>query len=84
MRVGLYAHVSTKDQSCDLQMRDLRAYCAARGFTIFREYIDQGVSGTRNSRPELDKLVGDARKRKIETVICWRFDRFARSCRHLL
>jgi len=84
MRVALYARVSTRDQSCELQLRDLRAYCAARGFTIFREYVDQGVSGATNSRPELDKLMGDARKRKIEAVICWRFDRFARSCRHLL
>jgi DNA invertase Pin-like site-specific DNA recombinase len=84
MRVGLYARVSTKDQSCDLQLRDLRAYYVARGFTVFREYVDQGVSGTKNSRPELDKLMSDARKRKIETVICWRFDRFARSCKHLL
>ena len=84
MRVGIYARVSTKDQSCELQLRDLRAYCAARGFTIFREYVDQGVSGSKSSRPELDKLMGDARKRKIEAVICWRFDRFARSCKHLL
>jgi DNA invertase Pin-like site-specific DNA recombinase len=67
-----------------MQLRDLRSYCQARGFTIFREYIDQGVSGSKNSRPELDKLMGDARKRKIEAVICWRFDRFARSCKHLL
>jgi DNA invertase Pin-like site-specific DNA recombinase len=84
MRIGIYARVSTKDQSCELQLRDLRAYCAARGFTIFREYVDQGVSGTKNSRPELDKLMADARKRKIDGVICWRFDRFARSCKHLL
>jgi DNA invertase Pin-like site-specific DNA recombinase len=84
MRIGIYARVSTKDQSCELQLRDLRAYCEARGFIIFREYIDQGVSGSKNSRPELDKLMADARKRKIDGVICWRFDRFARSCKHLL
>ena len=42
MRAAIYARVSTKDQSCDMQMRDLRAYCAARGFTISREYIDIG------------------------------------------
>jgi len=84
MKVGLYCRVSTKDQSCDMQLRDLRNYCLARGFIIFREYIDQGVSGSKNSRPELDKLMADARKRKIDGVICWRFDRFARSCKHLL
>lgn len=84
MRVALYARVSTRDQSCEMQLKDLRTYAEARGFIIFREYIDQGVSGSKNSRPELDKLMGDARKRKIEAVICWRFDRFARSCKHLL
>jgi DNA invertase Pin-like site-specific DNA recombinase len=67
-----------------MQLRDLRSYCESRGFIIFHEYIDQGVSGSKNSRPELDRLMGDARKRKIEAVICWRFDRFARSCKHLL
>ena len=62
MRVAIYARVSTKDQSCDMQMRDLRAYCAARGFTISREYIDIGQSGAKDSRPELNELMADARK----------------------
>src|ERR1019366_8175172 len=57
MRVAIYARVSTKDQSCDLQVRDLNAYCAARKFTIFREYIDVGESGAKNSRPELNNLM---------------------------
>jgi hypothetical protein len=47
MRIGIYARVSTKDQSCELQVRDLRAYCAARGFDLVREYVDVGQSGTR-------------------------------------
>ena len=84
MRVAIYARVSTKDQSCDLQVRDLRTYCTARKFTIFREYIDEGESGAKNSRPELDKLMADARKRKFDLVVVWRFDRFARSTKHLL
>jgi DNA invertase Pin-like site-specific DNA recombinase len=84
VRVGIYARVSTKDQCCELQLRDLRAYCAARQFVIAREYIDQGVSGTRDSRPQLNELMDDARKRKLDAVLCWRFDRFARSSRHLL
>jgi len=84
MKVGLYARVSTKDQSCDLQLRDLRTYCAARDFTIAKEYVDQGVSGTKDSRPQLNELMDDARKRKVDAVLCWRFDRFARSSRHLL
>ena len=84
MRVAIYARVSTKDQSCDMQLRDLRAYCAARQLTIAREYVDAGVSGTKDSRPQLNELMGDARKRKLDAVLCWRFDRFARSTRHLL
>jgi DNA invertase Pin-like site-specific DNA recombinase len=84
MRVGIYARVSTKDQSCELQLRDLRAYCAARQLDIVREYVDIGQSGTKDSRPQLNELMGDVRKRKVDAVICWRFDRFARSTRHLL
>lgn len=84
MRVGIYARVSTKDQSCDLQLRDLRAYCAARQLTVIGEYVDTGVSGTKDSRPQLNELMADARKRKLDAVIVWRFDRFARSTRQLL
>ena len=84
MRIALYARVSTRDQSCELQLRDLRAYCAARGFTEVREYVDLGVSGSKDSRPELNRLMDDVRKRRVDTVIVWRFDRFARSTKHLL
>jgi len=84
MRIGIYARVSTKDQSCDLQLRDLRTYCAARGFEPAREYIDVGQSGAKESRPELNKLMEDARKRKFDVIVVWRFDRFARSTKHLL
>ena len=84
MRAAIYARVSTKDQSCDMQMRDLRAYCAARSFTVIREYIDVGQSGAKDSRPELNELMADARKRKFDSVLVWRFDRFARSTKHLL
>src|SRR5664280_2008222 len=84
MRVSLYCRVSTKDQSCELQLRELRAYCASRGLTIVREYIDVGQSGAKNSRPELNQLMADARKRKLDAVMVWRFDRFARSTKHLL
>jgi DNA invertase Pin-like site-specific DNA recombinase len=84
MRAAIYARVSTKDQSCEMQMRDLRAYCAARGFTIIREYIDIGQSGAKDSRPELNELMADARKRKFDSILVWRFDRFARSTKHLL
>ena len=84
MRIGIYARVSTKDQNCDMQLRDLRSYCAARQLVVVREYVDEGVSGTLASRPQLDDLMGDARKRKLDAVLCWRFDRLARSTTHLL
>ncbi len=84
MRIGIYARVSTKDQSCELQVRDLRAYCGARGFELVREYIDVGQSGAKDSRPELNKLMDDARKRQFDAIVVWRFDRFARSTKHLL
>jgi len=84
MRIAIYARVSTKDQSCQLQVRDLRAYCAARGFDLVREYVDVGQSGAKDSRPELNKLMDDARKRQFDAIVVWRFDRFARSTKHLL
>ena len=84
MRIGIYARVSTKDQSCELQLRDLRTYCAVRGFDLTGEYVDVGQSGAKDSRPELDRLMNDARKRQFDAVVVWRFDRFARSTKHLL
>lgn len=84
LRIAVYARVSTKDQSCDLQLRDLRAYCAARRFSVQREYVDIGESGAKDSRPQLNELMAAARKRLIDAVVVWRFDRFARSTKHLL
>src|SRR5882724_11996018 len=84
MRIGIYARVSTKDQSCELQVRELRLYCEARRLDLVREYIDVGQSGAKDSRPELNKLMEDARKRKFDAIVVWRFDRFARSTKHLL
>src|SRR5260370_535025 len=84
MRIAIYARVSTKDESCELQVRDLRGYCAARGFDLVREYVDVGQSGAKDSRPELNKLMDDARKRQFDAIVVWRFDRFARSTKHLL
>ena len=84
MRIGIYARVSTKDQSCGLQLRDLRTYCQARGFNLVGEYIDVGQSGATDSRPQLNVLMGDARKRQFDAIVVWRFDRFARSTKHLL
>ncbi len=83
-RVALYARVSTTDQSTDSQLLDLRRYVSERGWNIFREYVDEGISGTKDSRPALNELMNDAKKRRFDVVLVWRFDRFARSTKHLI
>src|SRR5215831_15278523 len=79
MRVGLYARVSTSDQNCELQLRDVREYVARRGWTIQDEYVDAGWSGAKANRPALNRLMTDARARRVDAVICWKLDRFGRS-----
>jgi len=83
-RVAVYARVSTTDQSTDSQLLDLRRYVSERGWNIFKEYVDEGVSGTKDSRPSLNELMNDAKKRRFDVVLVWRFDRFARSTKHLI
>jgi DNA invertase Pin-like site-specific DNA recombinase len=80
---ALYARVSTLDQNCEVQLQDLRRYAGQR-FLLYREYIDVGVSGAQRSRPQLDLLKKDARKRLFDVVLVWKFDRFARSLKHLI
>jgi DNA invertase Pin-like site-specific DNA recombinase len=82
-RCGIYARVSTTDQSVDLQLDGLHRLAEQRGWTAV-EYIDHGVSGAKDRRPELDKLMADAHHGKLDMVACWRLDRFARSVRHLV
>src|SRR5258708_20867880 len=85
-RVAIYARVSTTThgQDVSMQARELRQFAEARGWTVAGEYIDAGVSGARDSRPELNRLMADAHKRRFDVVCVWRFDRFARSTSHLL
>ena len=83
-RVAVYARVSTGDQTCDNQLRDLREYCRARGWTDVREFIDTGISGTKERRPALDKLMVEVKARRIDVVVVAAFDRFGRSVRHLV
>jgi DNA invertase Pin-like site-specific DNA recombinase len=86
IRVAIYARVSTLNhgQDVNMQTRELRQFAAARGWQIAGEYIDAGVSGAKDSRPELNRLMADAHKRRFDVVCVWRFDRFARSVSHLL
>src|ERR1051325_9377273 len=81
MRAASYARVSTADQTCENQLIDLRRYCAARGWDA-TEYVDTGVCGAKDRRPALDALMADARRRKVDTVVVWRLDRFGRNLRH--
>ncbi len=85
MRVALYARVSTKNsQDPETQLLALREYAKARRLEVFGEYVDVGISGGKDSRPALNELMADARKRRFDTVLVARFDRFARSTRHLV
>jgi len=85
MRAAIYARVSTANNGQDprLQTRELGEFCERRGWTL-AEYVDIGISGTKEKRPALDRLMADAHKRKFDVVVVWKFDRFARSVSHLL
>lgn len=85
METAIYARVSTHNgQNPEMQVRELRDYCKRRGWKLAGEYIDVGISGAKDSRPELNRLSADAHHRKFGAVVVWRFDRFARSVSHLL
>src|SRR6202790_2093858 len=85
MRIGLYARVSTMhNQNPEVQLAELREHATRRGWTVVGEYIDRGITGARERRPELDRLWADCRKRKVDAVLVYRYDRFARSLRQLV
>ena len=85
MKAALYARVSTSNgQDPTMQTRELKEYCERRGWKIAGEYVDTGISGAREKRPELDRLMADAHRRRFDAVVVWKFDRFARSVSHLL
>jgi DNA invertase Pin-like site-specific DNA recombinase len=67
-----------------MQVRELREYCERRGWQVADEYVDAGISGAKDSRPELNKMMADAHRRRFDAVVVWKFDRFARSVSHLL
>jgi len=83
MIAAIYARVSTMDQSCKMQLTELNAYNERSGWQTV-EYVDEGVSGAKRSRPALDRLMKDAQLKKFDAVICWKLDRFGRSMIHLI
>ena len=81
VKVAVYA--STHEQTAENQLLELRQYVTARGWTAI-EYVDQGVSGSKDRRPPLDQLVADVRRHRVKGVVCWRLDRLGRNLRHLV
>ena len=85
MRVALYARVSTLNgQHPEMQLTELREYASRRGWAVAGEYVDEGVSGSKDSRPALNRLMADAHRRRFDIVACWKVDRFGRSLKHLV
>jgi DNA invertase Pin-like site-specific DNA recombinase len=86
MKVAIYARVSTANngQDPEMQTRELREYCERRGWQLTGEFVDVGVSGMKEKRTELDRLMAAAHRRQFDAVVVWKFDRFARSVSHLL
>jgi len=70
MKIALYCRVSTEDQKVDLQLDALRQYSEARQQTVFKEYIDH-ISGAKDSRPALNEMLADARRRKFDAIVVW-------------
>jgi DNA invertase Pin-like site-specific DNA recombinase len=85
-RVAIYARVSTSNGSQDpeLQLRELREYAQRRELKAVEEYVDNGVSGSKDSRPALNRLMADVHSRKFDAVLVWKIDRWGRSLKHLV
>ena len=83
MKAAIYARISTLDQEPENQLQELRRYVEIRGWTA-QEYTDHGVSGAKDRRPALDRLVTDAKRRRFDVLVCWRLDRLGRSLKHLI
>jgi DNA invertase Pin-like site-specific DNA recombinase len=84
VQIVLYARVSTDGQDPQVQLEPLRAHAAQRGWTIVEEFVDHGYSGAKEKRPALDRMIKAAWSGKFQAVLVWRFDRFARSVKHLI
>jgi DNA invertase Pin-like site-specific DNA recombinase len=78
MRVGIYSRVSTDKQDCENQLVQLREFAKTQGWEVFREYVDEGISGSKADRPEFQQMFADASKRKFDLVLFWALDRLSR------
>jgi DNA invertase Pin-like site-specific DNA recombinase len=84
MKVAIYGRVSTQEQNTDNQVIELEQYCIARGYAVYKVYTDEGISGSKESRPAFDQMLKDAHKRQFDVVLVWKLDRLSRSLKHLL
>lgn len=83
MHPAIYARVSTQDQNCEMQLRELREYVIRREWPTALEFVDAGFSGSKASRPALDKLMKAASSHLIDCILVYKLDRFGRSVLHL-
>lgn len=83
-RVGIYLRVSTKEQNTDLQRQEILSYLMARSLCRHVVIYEDKATGTNSNRPELQRLLSDAKKRKIDLVVCWKLDRLFRSLKNLV
>lgn len=85
IRAAVYARVSTNNgQNPQMQLDEAREYYSRRGWEIAGEYVDAGISGAKDRRPQLDALLAACRRRRVDAVVVYRYDRFARSLRALV
>ena len=82
-KVGIYARVSTKEQDVDKQVEELIEYCKRNNYD-YELYVDKGISGAKESRPEFNRLMEDIRLKKVDLVLCYKIDRLSRSIQHFL
>jgi DNA invertase Pin-like site-specific DNA recombinase len=83
-RAALYVRVSTGEQNTQAQEKALKDYVQRRGWIMHKIYRDKGISGEKASRPGLDEMLNDCRRRQVDVVVVWKFDRFARSLKNLI
>jgi Resolvase, N terminal domain len=84
-RAAIYARVSTLNtQNPEMQLAELREYAARRGWEVTSEYVDLGVSGSKESRPELNRMLAAAHSPAFDAVVCWKLDRLGRSLKQLV
>jgi putative DNA-invertase from lambdoid prophage Rac len=83
LTVAVYARVSTTDQRCTIQLAELNRYADARGWTVYQEYVDKGVSGKTKERPALKRCLADAKAHRFDAILVWKLDRWGRTVAQL-